>query len=240
MKVDLERVKLAGESWSPEHILSWTFATYGADVALATGMGVEGMALLDMAIRINPDVKVFTGDTEFLFPETYDLIDRVEQRYGIRIERLFSDLTPEEQQKEFGPKLWARDPDQCCAIRKVEPLRRKLATLDAWITAIRRTQTAERAAVRKIDWDEKFNLVKISPLADWTREKVWSYVVRHDVPYNALHDRNYPSIGCTHCTRAVKPGEDLRAGRWSGLGKTECGLHTPATAELVQLTGAKD
>jgi phosphoadenosine phosphosulfate reductase len=240
MKVDLDRLKLAGESWTPEQVLTWAFATYGSDVALATGMGVEGMALLDMAIRINPDVKVFTGDTEFLFPETYDLIDRVEERYGIRIERLFSDLTPEEQQKEFGPKLWARDPDQCCAIRKVEPLRRKLATLDAWITAIRRTQTAERAAIRKIDWDEKFNLVKISPLADWTREKVWNYVVRHDVPYNALHDRNYPSIGCTHCTRAVKPGEDLRAGRWSGLGKTECGLHTPATPELVQLTGAKD
>ena len=197
-------------------------------------MGVEGMALLDIAFRINPDVKVFTGDTEFLFPETYDLIDRVEQRYGIKIEKLYSELTPEEQQREFGPKLWARDPDQCCAVRKVEPLRRKLATLDAWVTAIRRTQTAERAGVRKIDWDAKFDLVKISPLADWTREKVWSYVVKNDVPYNELHDRNYPSIGCTHCTRAVKPGEDLRAGRWAGLGKTECGLHTPAST-LVQL-----
>jgi len=236
VKADFEHVKVVAESWNPEQVLSWAFATYGENIALATGMGVEGMALLDIAFRINPDVKVFTGDTEFLFPETYDLIDRVEQRYGIKIEKLYSELTPEEQEKEFGPRLWARDPDQCCAIRKVEPLRRKLSTLDAWITAIRRTQTAERAGVRKIDWDAKFDLVKISPLADWTRAKVWSYVVKNDVPYNELHDRNYPSIGCMHCTRAVKPGEDPRAGRWSGLGKTECGLHTPATASsLVQL-----
>lgn len=237
MKADFERVKVFAESWKPEQVLSWAFATYGDDLAIATGMGVEGMALLDIALRINPDAKVFTGDTEFLFPETYDLIDRVERRYGIKIEKLYSELTPEEQEKEFGPKLWARDPDQCCALRKVEPLRRKLATLDAWVTAIRRTQTAERAAVRKVDWDAKFNLVKISPLADWTREMVWSYVVKNDVPYNPLHDRNYPSIGCTHCTRAVKPGEDPRAGRWSGFGKTECGLHTPAAAAstLVQL-----
>jgi len=236
VKADFEHVKVVAESWNPEQVLSWAFATFGENIALATGMGVEGMALLDIAFRINSDVKVFTGDTEFLFPETYDLIDRVEQRYGIKIEKLYSELTPEEQEKEFGPRLWARDPDQCCAIRKVEPLRRKLSTLDAWITAIRRTQTAERAGVRKIDWDAKFDLVKISPLADWTRAKVWSYVVKNDVPYNELHDRNYPSIGCMHCTRAVKPGEDPRAGRWSGLGKTECGLHTPATASsLVQL-----
>jgi phosphoadenosine phosphosulfate reductase len=237
VKADFERVKILAESWTTEQALSWAFATYGDDLAIATGMGVEGMALLDIALKINPDAKVFTGDTEFLFPETYDLIDRVERRYGIKIEKLYSELTPEEQEKEFGPKLWARDPDQCCAIRKVEPLRCKLATLDAWVTAIRRTQTAERAAVRKIDWDAKFNLVKISPLADWTREMVWSYVVKNDVPYNPLHDRNYPSIGCTHCTRAVKPGEDPRAGRWSGFGKTECGLHTPteATSTLVQL-----
>lgn len=242
MKTDLEHIKIVVEAWKPEQVLSWAFANYG-DVALATGMGVEGMAMLDMAWRINPGLKVFTGDTEFLFSETYDLIDRVEERYGIKIERLYSELTPEEQETEFGPKLWARDPDQCCAIRKVEPLRRKLSTLDAWITAIRRTQTSERAGIRKVDWDAKFDLVKISPLADWTREQVWNYVVKHDVPYNELHNRNYPSIGCTHCTRAVKPGEDQRAGRWAGFGKTECGLHTTAVnSSLVQLVpaGAED
>ena len=153
MKADLEYVKIHAESWNPEQVLAWAFATYGEDVALATGMGVEGMALLDMAHRINPNLKVFTGDTEFLFPETYDLMDRVEEHYGIKIERLYSLLSPEEQNKEFGPKLWARDPDQCCNLRKVEPLRRKLSTLDAWVTAIRRGQTPERAGIRKVDWD---------------------------------------------------------------------------------------
>jgi phosphoadenosine phosphosulfate reductase len=242
MRVDFERVKFSAESWKPEEVLAWAFSTYGDDVALATGMGVEGMALLDIAHRLNPNVKVFTGDTEFLFPETYDLIDRVEEHYGIRIERLYSELTPEDQERVYGKALWARDPDKCCDLRKVEPLRRKLVTLDAWVTAVRRDQTATRAGIRKVDWDAKFNLVKISPLADWTREAVWSYVVKHGVPYNILHDRNYPSIGCMHCTRAVMPGEDQRAGRWSGFGKTECGLHAvssqPAT-ELVQLAGAE-
>lgn len=244
MKTDFEQVKFLAESWTPEQVLSWAFATYGDNVAIATGMGVEGMVTIDIAARINPDLKVFTGDTEFLFPETYDLIDRVEEHYSITIERIFSQLTPEEQQREFGAKLWARDPDQCCSLRKVEPLRRKLATLDAWITAIRRGQTADRAGIRKIDWDEKFGLVKINPLADWTTQMVWSYVAKHNVPYNPLHDRNYPSIGCTHCTRAVQPGEDARAGRWSGFRKTECGLHTPASNSmpLVQLApvGAED
>jgi phosphoadenosine phosphosulfate reductase len=146
--------------------LAWAFSTYGDEVALATGMGVEGMALLDMAHRINPDVKVFTGDTEFLFPETYDLIERVESRYGISIERLYSDLTPGDQERAYGKALWSSDPDQCCNLRKVEPLRRKLGTLDAWVTAIRRDQTSARAAIRKIDWDQKFDLVKISPLVE--------------------------------------------------------------------------
>lgn len=241
MRADLERIKILAEAWKPEQVLSWAFATYGENVALATGMGVEGMVLADIAWRINPSLKIFTGDTEFLFSETYDLIDRVEKRYGIKIERLYSELTSEDQERQYGPRLWARDPDQCCNIRKVEPLRRKLATLDAWITAIRRTQTSERAGVRKIDWDPKFDLIKICPLADWSREMVWNYALKHDVPYNPLHDRNYPSIGCTHCTRAIQPGEDARAGRWSGFGKTECGLHTAETAmPLVQLGAAGD
>jgi phosphoadenosine phosphosulfate reductase len=240
-KPNLDQVGIAAESWKAEQVMAWAFDTYGEKIAIATGMGVEGMALLDIASRVNPSLKIFTGDTEFLFPETYDLMDRVEEKYGIKIERLYSQLTPEAQATEFGPDLWASDPDQCCALRKVQPLQRKLATLDAWVTAIRRGQTSVRAGVRKIEWDAKFNLVKINPLADWTREQVWSYVIRNDVPYNPLHDQNYPSIGCTNCTRAVKPGEDPRAGRWSGSQKTECGLHTPAAqpaASLVQLVPA--
>jgi phosphoadenosine phosphosulfate reductase len=241
VRVDFERAKVLAERWNPEAVLTWAFSTYGEDVALATGMGVEGMALLDIAHRINPGVQVFTGDTELLFPETYDLIDRVEARYGIKVERLYSELTPQDQERAYGKALWTSDPDQCCNLRKVEPLRRKLSTLDAWVTAIRRDQTPARSSILKIDWDSKFDLVKISPLADWTRETVWRYVLEHDVPYNPLHDRNYPSIGCTHCTRAVLPGEDQRAGRWAGSGKIECGLHapnSPASAELVQLTAA--
>lgn len=237
----MERVKVLAEGWAPQEVLAWAFSTYGDDVALATGMGVEGMALLDMARRINPGLRVFTGDTDFLFPETYDLIERVEARYEIKIERLYSELTPLDQEAAYGKALWASDPDQCCNLRKVEPLRRKLATLDAWVTAIRRDQTSARAAIRKIDWDAKFDLVKISPLADWTREMVWNYVLENDVPYNPLHDRNYPSIGCTHCTRAVLPGEDQRAGRWAGSDKTECGLHAPGSkpvAQLVQLAAS--
>ena len=240
MKADWERVKILAESWKPEQLVAWAVATFGDDVEIATGFGVEGMALVDIASRVNPDLKVFTGDTEFLFSETYDLIDRVEEKYQLKVERLYSELTPEDQERSYGKALWGRDPDQCCTLRKVEPLRRKLATLDAWITAIRRDQTSDRVGIRKVDWDSKFGLVKISPLADWTREMIWSYVVKHDVPYNPLHDRNYPSIGCTHCTRAVQPSEDPRAGRWSGFRKTECGLHTPASPPLtlVQLATA--
>jgi phosphoadenosine phosphosulfate reductase len=241
VKEQLEKLKAAAEGWKPEEVLRWAFANFGEDVAMATGLGVEGMVLLDIAAAVNPDLKVFTGDTEFLFPETYDLVDRVEKRYGIKVERIYSALTPEEQERAHGPELWRRNPDQCCNLRKVEPLRNKLAELRAWITAIRRDQTSVRAVARKIEWDPKFGLVKINPIADWTKQMVWNYVHKHDVPYNPLHDSNFPSIGCTHCTRAVQPGEDSRAGRWAGFQKTECGLHASTTmtvAPLVRISAA--
>jgi phosphoadenosine phosphosulfate reductase len=168
---------------------------------------------------------LFTLDTEFLFPETYSLMDQVERKYGVAIERVFPLNSPEEQERTLGPALWQRDPDQCCRLRKVEPLRRKLGELRAWITSIRRDQTAARAGAGKIEWDASFGLVKVNPIADWNSKQVWQYIRDHDVPYNKLHERNYPSIGCTHCTRAVHAGEDPRAGRWSGSEKTECGLH---------------
>ena len=220
-----EKMRGQAEGWTPEEVMAWGFANFGSDIAIASGFGVEGMVLIDMATRINPEVRVFTGDTEFLFPETYDLIERVEKRYGIQVERIYSALTPDEQELKHGAALWKRSPDQCCQLRKIEPLKKKLAGLRAWVTAIRRDQTAARANSGKVEWDDKFKLVKLNPLADWTSQMVWNYVFKFDVPYNPLHDRNYPSIGCTHCTRAVMPGEDPRAGRWSGFGKTECGLH---------------
>jgi len=213
MMEHLQDAQTLAEHWRPEEVLRWAFHQFQGDVAMASGFGVEGMVLIDLASKVKRDFRVFTLDTEFLFPETYDLMDRVEKRYGIKVERVFSALTPEEQESAHGPALWSRDPDQCCSLRKVEPLKAKFAELRAWITALRRDQTAARATARKVEWDAKFQLVKINPIADWTSEKVWSYIRKHDVPYNPLHDRNYPSLGCTHCTRAIQPGEGPRAGR---------------------------
>jgi phosphoadenosine phosphosulfate reductase len=214
------------ERWTAEEVLCWGFGRFSPDIAIASAFGAEGMVLIDLASRLHSNFRVFTLDTGFFFPETYDLIGRVERRYRIQVERCRPELTPEEQEGVHGPALWAHDPDRCCALRKVEPLRNKLQHLTAWVSAIRREQTSARSGSFKIEWDTKFELVKLNPLADWTTDDVWTYIRDQGVPYNPLHDRNYPSIGCTHCTRAVRPGEDPRAGRWAGLQKTECGLHT--------------
>ncbi|MFZ0772992.1 MAG: phosphoadenylyl-sulfate reductase [Candidatus Sulfotelmatobacter sp.] len=225
MKENISQLQSAAETWTPQRVLHWAFETFGNAVAISSAFGAEGMVLIDIASRVRQNFRLFTLDTEFLFPETHNLMDRVEQKYGITIERVYPLISPEEQARLHGPALWQRNPDQCCNLRKVEPLRRKLGELRAWITSIRRDQTAARASAGKIEWDKNFGLVKINPLADWSAKQVWRYLHAHDVPYNALHDQNYPSIGCTHCTRAVHPGEDSRAGRWSGSSKTECGLH---------------
>ena len=225
MKVQIDPVKLAAETWGPERILTWAFENFGGEVAISSAFGVEGMVLIDMASRLRKDFRLFTMDTEFLFPETYDLMETIERKYGVMIERVYSVLSPEEQARTHGSELWRRDPDMCCNLRKVEPLRRKLATLRGWITGIRRDQTSSRASAGKIEWDEKFGLVKLNPIVDWTEKQVWRYIHDHDVPYNVLHDRGYPSIGCTHCTRAVLPGEGARTGRWPGLSTTEFRLH---------------
>jgi phosphoadenosine phosphosulfate reductase len=230
--MQLEKV---AENWSPEQVLAWAFKSFGNRVAISSAFGVEGMALMHMASRVRKDFRVFTVDTEFLFPETYNLIETIEQRYGITIERAYPLLSPDVQERLHGSALWARNPDQCCSLRKIEPLQRKLRELDAWITSIRRDQTPARSAAQKIEWDSRFGLVKINPIADWSSKQVWRYINENDVPYNPLHDQGYPSIGCTHCTRAIRPGEDSRAGRWPGFAKTECGLHAidaaPATSE---------
>lgn len=238
MKEQIIELQNIAETWSPEQVLAWGFRSFGNRVAISSAFGVEGMVLIDVASRVRSNFQVFTVDTEFLFPESYTLMDKVEERYGVRIERVFPLLSPEVQERLHGAALWTRDPDQCCNLRKVEPLRRKLRELDAWITSIRRDQTSARAGARKIEWDEKFGLVKINPIADWTAKQVWRYVHDHEVPYNPLHDQGYPSIGCTHCTRAIRPGEDARAGRWPGFAKTECGLHVIAPAPLPSEAGS--
>jgi phosphoadenosine phosphosulfate reductase len=231
MKDQIASLQLSAEQWTPQHTLAWAFEKFGDCVAISSAFGAEGMVLIDMASRIRRDFRLFTIDTEFLFPETYVLMDRIEEKYGIQIERVYSVLSPEEQERSHGAALWARDPDLCCNLRKVEPLRRKLRDLSAWITSIRRDQTSARSAACRVEWDSKFGLVKINPLLDWTSKQVWRYIHDHDVPYNTLHDQDYPSIGCTHCTRAVGPGEDARSGRWPGFNKTECGLHVIEPAQ---------
>jgi len=239
-RVRVAEVQTHAETWAPQHALAWAFETFGKSVAISSAFGAEGMVLIDMASRINKDFRLFTVDTDFLFPETYSLMDRIEEKYGITIESVYSSLPPDEQQRVHGEALWSRNPDLCCNLRKVEPLRRKLGELNAWITSIRRDQTSARSGAMRIEWDPKFDLVKVNPIVDWNSKQVWRYIHDHDVPYNTLHDQDYPSIGCTHCTRAVRPGEDPRAGRWPGFNKTECGLHiieaAPAPAQEV---GAK-
>ena len=233
MKTLVEHMQLVVERWSAGEVVRWAFGRFGNDVAISSAFGAEGMVLIDMASRVRPDFRLFTVDTEFLFPETYNLMDQIEQRYGIKIEKVYPLFSPEAQERECGPALWSRDPDRCCQMRKVEPLRRKLGELRAWISSIRRDQTVMRAGAGKVEGDSKFGLIKINPLADWTSKQVWQYIHEHKVPYNPLHDRDYPSIGCTHCTRAVRPGEDPRAGRWSGFAKTECGLHLVEPAPIA-------
>lgn len=232
MKQQIADIQSVADHWSPQRTLHWAFQTFGNAVAISSAFGAEGMVLIDMASRVRKDFRLFTIDTEFLFPETYNLMDRIEEKYGIEIEKVYSALSPEVQESTHGPALWAREPDLCCNLRKVEPLRRKLGDLSAWITSIRRDQTSSRSSARRVEWDTKFGLVKVNPIVDWNSKQVWNYIHDHDVPYNALHDQSYPSIGCTHCTRAVRPGEDSRAGRWAGFAKTECGLHLIESAQV--------
>jgi phosphoadenosine phosphosulfate reductase len=213
------------EEAEPEQTLEWAFEEYGESLTLATGFGAEGVALIDMAVRINPRIDVFFLDTSFLFPETYELRRRIEDRYRIEIRSYAADLTPEQQELKFGAKLWSTDPDLCCRLRKLEPLREALQNRRAWITAIRRDQTLERASAGIVEWDYQWRLVKINPLARWSKKQVWDYIARNNVPYNPLHDRGYPSIGCTHCTTQVRAGDHDRSGRWSGQTKNECGIH---------------
>jgi len=213
------------ESKPPEAALRWAIKEFGPDVALATGFGAEGCVLIDMVARINKDVHIFYLDTDLLFPETYALIGQLESRYGMTFERRATRLTLPAQAVEYGDRLWERQPDLCCQLRKVEPLQQVLTGLRAWITAIRRDQTLARASAGIVERDRKFHLIKINPLATWTAREVWNYLKQYNVPYNPLYDRGFSSIGCTPCTTLVHIGEDPRAGRWRGKAKTECGLH---------------
>ena len=232
---DTEFMALAGtlEDASARDVIEAAVDAFGDRVALCTSFQAEGMIILDIAARIRPGLRVFTIDTGRLPQETYDLIDTVRDRYGVEVEVHHPDseeLTQFVGQQGVNPfyrsvSLRLR----CCEIRKVDPLNRALDKYDAWITGLRRTQNATRAGVAKIELDAAHGgMVKINPLADWDYESVWRYIRDRDVPYNRLYDAGYTSIGCAPCTRAIEPGEDLRAGRWwweNGLA-SECGIHT--------------
>jgi len=244
----------AGERWSWVHdaadrfehaeagdLLAWAIDTFHPRLAISAGGGVDGMAIVDMAWRIDPSIRVFTLDTGRLHPETYTLFERVRDRYGIDVEFEVPDgASVAAYETRHGPNAMYDGLElrtRCCTIRKVEPLRRKLATLDAWVAGLRREQWVSRRNIAKVEFDrEHGGIIKLNPLADWSLQRVWDYVRANDVPHHELFDQGYTSIGCAPCTRAVSPGEPERAGRWWWELDTdkECGIHCS-----VQLLGSK-
>ncbi len=225
----LAQQSAALEGKPPQEIVAWALDQYGPRAGISTAFGVEGCALIDMAVKLDPRIPVFTVDTDFLFPETYDLMKRLTDRYGITITSFKGKVSKEDQERVHGVALWERDSDQCCALRKVEPTQRAVQGLDAWFAGLRRDQGPSRAGIailERYDHADGTPLVKVNPLANWTRNDTWKYVLANDVPYSPLLDQGYKSIGCWPCTRAVGAGDDERAGRWAGSGKAECGIHT--------------
>lgn len=214
------------ERATPEEILTWAIDRYGDKFTMATAFGPEGMTILEMLSKISPKTWIFNLDTGYQFAETLALRDRVAELYGIEVELLKPELTVFEYEKKNGGPLYKTNPNQCCGDRKLTVLRKAANGMQAWASAIRRDQSPDRAQAPIVGWDKKFHLVKVSPLANWTKKQVWDRIIKRKIPYNPLHDEGFTSIGCWPCTRAVLSDEDERAGRWSGTGKTECGLHT--------------
>ena len=228
------------EHATAQELLAWALEQFQPRMAISAAGGVDGMVVIDIAWRIDPDVRVFTLDTGRLPPETYALFEKVRERYGIHVEWEYPDTEAVgDLVTEHGPNLMFRGVDlriACCEIRKVEPLKRKLATLDAWVSGLRRDQWRTRKNIAKVELDRDHGgIVKINPVADWTQDEVWDYVRKNDVPYHELFDNGYTSIGCAPCTRPVLPGEPERAGRWWWEEDTEkeCGIHCS-----VQLLGS--
>jgi len=209
----------------PEDILHWAENAYHERLAVVTSFQITGIVTLHMMRELGLKVDVLTVDTELLFPETYDLMNRLQDTLKFNLIPVKAELNVSQQAAKYGDTLWSRDPDSCCQMRKVVPLDKALVGYDAWITGLRRDQSKTRSTIQAISWDKRNEKVKISPLVDWTEEMVWTYIHAYDLPYNPLHDKGYPTIGCWPCTQAVSDGGDLRAGRWVGTAKTECGIH---------------
>lgn len=214
-----------------EQILAWAWGRFGKRAAIGTSFQGAGLVMMHLAKQNGIQFPVFTLDTGLLFPETLELKKRLEDFFGFKIEAVVPDLSLEQQEDAQGPELWKREPDLCCTIRKVLPLQGKLSELDCWITGLRREQSDSRASIGMIelytlDQSSRRDIVKLNPMANWSREQVWKYIRDHKIPYNPLHDRGYRSIGCHACTRKTGDGESERAGRWIGFNKVECGIHT--------------
>jgi phosphoadenosine phosphosulfate reductase len=222
----------------PIELLSWAWNEFGSAAAIGTSFQGAGLVIMNEARRAGLPLPVFTIDTGLLFPQTVELKQRLEDFFQIEIEVLLPDQTPDEQAADLGPRLWERNPDLCCTLRKVFPLQRKLASLSAWITGLRRSQSSSRSEIElaelyPFDPIRELQIVKLNPIANWTADQVWEYVRRHGIPYNPLRDSGFRSIGCEPCTRAVGGAAGERAGRWIGFEKTECGIHTFLGAKLV-------
>jgi phosphoadenosine phosphosulfate reductase len=212
---DLERA-------GAEEVLAYVLERFHPRLYFAASFQKETAVLMDMALELEPEARFFTLDTGVLFPETYAAWRDAEERYGVRVD-VYQGPSLARQAALEGDGLWHRDPDRCCGIRKVAPLEEALAGVDAWVSGLRREQSPTRASTPKVQWDSRHGVVKANPLADWSEQRLWSYLAERDLPYNQLHDRGYASIGCTHCT---VPGAG-RDGRWAGTDKIECGLHLP-------------
>ncbi len=223
---ELERESSALEAATPAQILRWAVDRFAPRFTMATAFGPEGMMLIHMLAELAPETPIFNLETGYQFAETLELREQVKQRYGIEVEFKYPELTVEQYEAANGGPLYNSNPNQCCFDRKLKVLHQAASGQHAWASAIRRDQSSDRATAPIVGWDRKFQLVKVSPLANWTKQDVWSLIMSENIPYNPLHDQGYPSIGCQPCTRAILSGEDERAGRWSGFQKTECGLHT--------------
>lgn len=215
------------ENSSPEEILRWGHQQFGKDMVLGTGFGSSGVLLIHKLFKQQLPVTVFYLDTHLLFSETYTLRDKIEERFNMNIVRVSTNLSVDEQAEKHGDKLWKSDPDKCCYIRKVLPLKKYLKDKKAWVTGVRRSQGDTRKQTRIFEWDPVNEVIKINPLANWTNDEVWDYIHTYELPYNPLHDHGYPSIGCIPCTQPAETTEEERAGRWKNLEKTECGIHLP-------------
>lgn len=226
---ELDQLNQQFEEADPIEVLKWGFETFGQDMVLGTGFGSSGVLLIHFLQEYGFNIPVFYLDTNLLFGSTYELRDKIEQRYHIEITKVTPDLTLKEQAEKFGDELWKRNPNRCCYHRKVLPLQNYLSDKKAWISGIRRSQSETRNQVRIIEWDKDNNVIKINPLARWTGREVWDQIHQLDLPYNPLHDEGYPSIGCIPCTQPVDASKesDDRNGRWNGSDKTECGIHFP-------------